>query len=241
MNEIAQDKETGLTPEDLQDGIRYELLDTLGFDEVGPFISEYYQKRRTPLIIAHIALSVLFVAMWVGVVLADGTSWTDAMIMWGLGFAGFLLLLPAHEALHGLAYRLLGATDIRYGVNWRKLYAYALAHRFVADTRQFTWVALTPFLVISSVLLVLAALLPEYRAVLLVVLVWHTMGTSGDFALLNYFRLHGERMLYTYDDDDSKMTYFYGDRVLSGNEPATRNRLAYINDVDPAPASQDGH
>lgn len=221
MNEIVQDRATGITPEDLRNEIRYELLDTLRFDEIGPFVSEYYQKRRTPLIYAHIAFSVIFVALWVGVIFADGTGWADALMMWGLGLAGFLLLLPVHEALHGLAYRLLGATDIRYGINWRKLYAYALAHRFVANTRQFTWVALTPFLVINTFLLFLAALIPEYRAVLLTVLVWHTMGTSGDFALLNYFRLHGSRMLYTYDDADIKTSYFYGDRAPSADELAT--------------------
>lgn len=213
MREIVQVGTSDLTPEALQDETRYELISVLGFDEVQSFVGEYYWQRRTPLIYAHIALTLLLAGVWLGVGIADGMNWADGFIMWAAGFAGFLLLLPVHEALHGLVYRRLGATDVRYGINWRQLYAYAIAHRFVANTRQFIWVALTPFVVISSLLLLAAALLPDFRAYLLVILVWHTMGTAGDFSLLNYFSLQGKRTLYTYDDADSKKSYFYGERL----------------------------
>lgn len=198
--------------DDLRDRERYELLRELGFNDLMAFVTEYYWKRRSVLTLSHVGLTFVFLGMWLATGLGGKGSLDDWLTSWGGAFVVFLLLLPLHEALHGLVYRLCGATDVRYGILWRQAAAYATAHNFVADARQFTWIALTTFLIINGGLLLAAALLPEWRPLLLGALFWHTTGTAGDFALLNYFRLHRDREIYTYDDAETKTSYFYAAR-----------------------------
>ncbi len=209
MQTEMQTVDQNVTMADLHESGRYELLRELGFNDIMPFVTEYYWRRRTALTILHVVLTVAFLGLWLATGLNNGIALDEWLTSWGSAFILFLTLLPVHEALHGLVYRLCGATDVRYGILWRQAAAYATAHHFVADARQFTWVAVTPFLVINGALLLGAAVLPDWRALLLGALFWHTTGTAGDFALLNYFRLHRDREMYTYDDADSKKSYFY--------------------------------
>lgn len=199
---------TTLAVEDLDDESRFKHLLTLHFEEIGAFLTAYYQKHRTPLIYAHIITVPAIMALMLVDFLVRDVALTDLVMAWGLGFLSFLLLLPIHEGIHGLAYKLYGAKDVRYGIVWRQGVAYAVAHRFVIDGRRFMWVALAPFLIINAMLLIAAAILPEHRLLLLSVLAWHTIGTAGDFALLNYFWLHRDRQIYTWDDADTKASHF---------------------------------
>jgi hypothetical protein len=66
-----------------------------------------------------------------------------------------------------------------------------------------------PFLVINTLLLVVAVFVPDHRALFLAALFWHTSATAGDFALLNYLYLNRQREIYAYDDADNKISYFY--------------------------------
>lgn len=198
-----------LTVEELQSGGRYELLRQMSFNDIMPFVKEFYWHKRTIVTYFHYAVTLLFLALSVSTVRQPGMTFDGWLSAWGLGFLGFFLLLPVHEAIHGLVYKLLGARDVRYGILWRQGAVYAAAHHFVADRRQFTWVALAPFLIINGVLLAAALVLPEQRPLLLAMLFWHTSGTAGDFALLNYFWLNRGREMYTYDDVDGKISYFY--------------------------------
>ncbi len=132
------------------------------------------------------------------------------MVSFGYAVICFVVLVPFHEALHGLVYKAIGATDVRYNISLRQFYAYAIAHNFVADHRQFAWVALAPFLVISMLLVMAAAFWPPLRFVLVGTLLVHTAGTSGDFAMLNYLWLNRHQEVFTYDDAVSHTSYFYG-------------------------------
>ena len=201
-----------VTLDDLRDSGRYELLRELSFNDLMPFVTEYYWKRRTALTLGHVSLTLLLLGLWFVAGLSGDGDLDSWFTCWGGAFLLFLALLPVHEALHGLVYRLCGATDVRYGILWRQAAAYATAHHFVADARQFAWVAVTPFLVINGVLLLTSAVLPDLRPLLLGALFWHTTGTAGDFALLNYFRLHRDRQVYTCDDAETKTSYFYAAR-----------------------------
>lgn len=121
----------------------------------------------------------------------------------------FVALVPIHEALHGAVYKAFGASDVRYNISLRQFYAYAIAHHFVADRREFTWVALTPFVVINSLLILAAAFWSPAQFFLLGVLLVHTAGTSGDFAMLNYLWLNRHQEVFTYDDAISHTSYIY--------------------------------
>jgi hypothetical protein len=53
-----------------------------------------------------------------------------------------------------------GAKDVRLNASLRQGYAYAIIHDFVADSLVFTWVAITPFLVIITLLVLGTVFLP---------------------------------------------------------------------------------
>ena len=89
------------------------------------------------------------------------------------------------------------------------MYAYAIAHNFIADRREFIRIALAPFVLINLLLAVLAVLFVPLRFYLLGVLLIHTAGTSGDFTLLNLFWLNRHQAVYTYDDASEQRSYFY--------------------------------
>ncbi len=129
----------------------------------------------------------------------------------GLGFfVFFLVLLPLHELIHGLAYRLVGAKVVSYHADWRKLTFYAAVDRFVASTGEFCGVALAPFAIINAGLLlgyVLAE--PPVTWVCLGALWLHTAGCAGDFALVNFLYKHRHRALVTYDDVGAAKSFFY--------------------------------
>ncbi|MBK7637511.1 MAG: DUF3267 domain-containing protein [Saprospiraceae bacterium] len=72
-------------------------------------------------------------------------------LSFGIIFA-FLLIL-VHEYIHVLAYKSQGANRTSYDSNWKKLYFMALADKFVANKKEFSIVALAPFVVINSILI----------------------------------------------------------------------------------------
>lgn len=70
-------------------------------------------------------------------------------------------------------------------------------------------VALAPFVAITIVLAGVALAFPSLRPITLGALLLHTGGTSGDWALLNFMRLHRGGEVYTYDDAETGTSYFY--------------------------------
>ncbi len=129
----------------------------------------------------------------------------------GLGFfVFFVVLLPLHELIHGLVYKLLGAKAVSYHADWRKLTFYAAADRFVASTREFCGVALAPFTILNAGLLLGYALAePPVAWVCLGALWLHTGGCAGDFALVNFLYKHRRKTLVTYDDVGAAKSFFY--------------------------------
>jgi putative zincin peptidase len=194
---------------ELQNPKAYTLLTTLQHTAVAKFVAEYYQQRRTAWILAHYALQLGVIVAWIAVGQMAGLSAESFILIAIASVIGSIVLVPVHEAIHGLAYRLLGATDVRFALSLRKLYAYAIADRFVVDRSEFSFVALLPFVSISVIIVLAAIALEPYRAFLLGVLFFHTSGTSGDWAIVNYLRLNVEHELYSYDDADKRESYFY--------------------------------
>ena len=93
----------------------------------------------------------------------------------------------------------------------------ALADKFVASKREFEIVALAPFLVISTALLLILPFANNNGQItIFAILLAHTAMCSGDFGLLSFFEYHKEKEPVTYDDVANKVSYFYG-RVSGDN------------------------
>jgi hypothetical protein len=141
----------------------------------------------------------------------DAAPLPEVLARLGLGFFVFFgVLLPLHEFIHGLAYKLVGAKAVSYHANWRQLTFYAAADGFVASTREFCAVALAPFAFINAGLLLGYALAePPVTWVCLGALWLHTAGCAGDFALVNFLYKHRRKALVTYDDVETARSFFY--------------------------------
>jgi hypothetical protein len=92
----------------------------------------------------------------------------------------------------------------------RQYLFYVTAHRHVANPLQFWIVALTPFIVISTGLVVTIILIPGlWRWSLSLFLFVHATMCAGDLALLNFYFINKSKAIYTWDDADKKEAYFY--------------------------------
>lgn len=84
-----------------------------------------------------------------------------------------------------------------------------------SQQKEFTIVALAPFVSITAMLLILFFVLnPSWQPTVVGTLLLHTAMCSGDFGLLCYLEIHRDKEIVTYDDVP-KMTYFFGRPVKS--------------------------
>lgn len=192
----------------------YVLLDSLAHMELIPFV-RLYLKKRTPTSLFYTLSNVLLAAgtafwffySYAVKVISLGTAFT----YFSYGLAVAFMLIPLHEYIHVLAYKSQGAVQTSYNVNWKKFYFMALADGFVANKREFRIVALAPFVVITtSVLVLLCFATIPFTFTLLGVLLTHTAFSSGDFGMLSYFDFHAGKEVVTYDDHKNGISYFYG-------------------------------
>jgi hypothetical protein len=200
------------TIEELEDGSAYEKVLTLPYSDIAPFVIGSLKSFSLPMMTVWIILAMTtFLAVWFW----PGVRYTpeNPRIVTGLatGLAVMpVLLIPFHEGLHLLPFRLSGAKDIRYGADLRQGIIYVTAHRFVADLRLFSIVALTPFAVITTC--IGAAMIicsPWWQWVLSLALFTHTTMCAGDAALIGFMRDFSHRKVCTWDDADRKEAYFY--------------------------------
>lgn len=198
---------------DLQQTTDYRLIKALKHEEIVEFIRAEMQQR-TWVARLFIGLNVLLLA-WVlalfGVTIKVGTLPILQVIkFFALGIVmASSILIPIHEWIHGLAYKWAGASKIAYGGNWKKFYFYAVAPNFVVNRRKFLVVAIAPFAVITTLTLIGIFLAnPLYDWVGWGVLLIHTTACIGDFGLLNFYARHKQE-IYTYDDIEENVSYFY--------------------------------
>ncbi|MCB0695472.1 MAG: DUF3267 domain-containing protein [Lewinellaceae bacterium] len=189
----------------------YVQKEALVHEELVAFIRVHLQvgNRWTRGYTLANLLAFGLVAGLIFVIVAEGGDILDEVSRIGLGFALAFLLVVPHEWIHGLAYRWVGAPNIRYTAIWKKFIFTAQAPDFVANAREFRIVALAPFVLISTALLILFLLIPDHRLMISSMLLTHTAFCSGDIGLLSYFHQHRQEALVTYDDADGLRSYFY--------------------------------
>lgn len=202
-----------LTPDELAAN-GYVLLDKMGHKELIPFVRAYLKKRTKYAAFYYVSNLVLFglvVFYFVEGYNLPGYSFGSRFTYFSYGLAISILLVPVHEFIHVLAYRSQGAKNTSYAANFKKFFFMALADKFVASKREFEIVALAPFLIISTVLLLIFPFAnSNWQLTIFGILLAHTAMCSGDFGLLGFFEYHKKKEPVTYDDVENKVSYFYG-------------------------------
>lgn len=198
--------------EDLNDQKKFRELLAISYNDLIQFIFEYL-KKKSFLIIFYWATCAIFllIAIKVRINIAGYFPFANIIFHSVLGLLIFpILCIPLHEILHILPYYISGARNIRVGMDLKQYLFYVTAHRHVATPLQFRIVAITPFLIFSITFLFLIFVLPGlWKWSLSLFLFVHTTMCVGDFALLNFYFVNRNKIIYTWDDADKKMAYFY--------------------------------
>jgi hypothetical protein len=201
-----------LSVEDLDDQSKFRQILSIPYSELVIFVLEYLKKKSGLMLFFWSAcLLFLIITVFVRIKIAGHFPAGEVLIHSVLGLIIFpVICIPVHEVLHIIPYYFSGARKIRIGMDLKQYLFYVTAHRYVASPLQFRIVALTPFLVISLGITFLAFLLPGlWKWSLSLFLFAHTTMCAGDFALLNFYFLHGQKKIYTWDDADRNIAYFY--------------------------------
>ena len=201
---------------DLRDESRFRPFATLPFHQITPFVRAALRHRNVATVAYGLLALLPLVALLgylgyvAGLKLAGKGSLQASLAQFSFGVLATLALIPPHEYVHGLVFRLLGARQVRYGAQWRRFVFYATAHRHVLSPGAHAWAALAPFVVISG-LLGLAFLYAgsDYPLFFFTVYTLHAACCGGDFGLVSYLWHHRHRRLYAYDDVAEQTTYFF--------------------------------
>jgi hypothetical protein len=203
-----------LTPEALQDETRYRLVEELEHTQLIPFVQKYMYRFNAVSAFfwsANVAILVVL-AMQVGKDFARDT-FDFAIIASSISFgilATFAIGIVIHENIHFVAYKAVGAQQASVQYEWRNMIFLCTADKFVANSREFFWVAILPFLLINTALIVpLFFSTGGWFYFFGGALLMHTGACSGDFALLSFLYEHRRQEIYTFDDMSENKSYFY--------------------------------
>ena len=129
---------------------------------------------------------------------------------WGVLFC-ITALIVIHELLHAIAYLIVGARKLSFGMNLKKFIFYVQADKQVLNYKQFMLVALAPAVVVATVSLAGAIFFygqPLYYF-FMVLFGLHGLFCGGDFGLLCFFENRKDDEIYTFDVKSEGKTYFY--------------------------------
>ena len=200
--------------EQIRSDSSFRLLDELHYDSIVEFASEYLRKSTRTMTSFIVIIIAFFVIMWsafvYGIVIDDMSAVSLLkQFLYGL-IASLTIIIPAHELIHAIGYFLLGARKIRFGAAIKHFAFYAVADDFVANRTGFIFLAISPFIIVSLLMLAGFIFVPGYAAYTYIsAMFFHATMCAGDFAMLSYFEYHGNKELYTFDDVKNKTSYFY--------------------------------
>jgi hypothetical protein len=201
-----------LKVEDLEDQSKYRQILKIPYEDLVSFVLDYI-RRKSGLMVFFWTICFIFLgtALYIRLNISGYFAFRNIFMHTLLGLVVLpLIIVPVHELLHIIPYYLTGARNIRVSMDLRQYMFYVTAHRQVATARQFRLVALVPFAVISVAAFLLVLILPGlWKWSLSLFLFAHATMCAGDFALLNFYYLHHGRKIYTWDDFDQKIAYFY--------------------------------
>ncbi len=197
----------------------YRQILELDFNDMIPFVLSNIRKKGIPsLVYAAINVAMLvFIALYlIPGFIGPHLTWS-VMIKQSLTgiFAGSILVIPFHELLHGLAYRILGARKIRFGMDMKQFIFFVTADRYPVSGKELYFLALTPFMIINiCIISAIATLFPQGILFAAFLLLSHNIMCIGDFAIANYVSTHAHGRVFTFDETEQKKSYFFEELLL---------------------------
>ncbi len=204
-----------LTPDDLKDSQRFELLAELEHRQIKKFIYEQIMvwnrliRMYAVYQLAMLAL-LLFMIVLATIRFFHGKPEPLIQIAYAVLFS-FTILIFLHELIHAAAYWLCGIRHLKAGAVLKKFVFYVMADREVVDFRVFRMVAFAPLVTVKIACLVLGVLFwsSPLAWFFFGIMCIHSLFCAGDMALLAFYRIHSGKEIYSYDDLQLGKSYFY--------------------------------
>ncbi len=193
----------------------FELIKTLDHTQIKEFVFEQIGKGGKLTfwyMIYQLAMIILAVALFIYTIYKAFKGDYSLVLFSGLALLfSFSAMVVIHELLHGIALKLLGAPQIRYGGYLKKFIFYAEASGFVLNRKQFYFVALTPFVVIKFISLLGIVLFLHHPiwCFFFLVMSLHSLFCAGDIGLMSFFEQHKNSEVYTFDNHSEKRSYYF--------------------------------
>jgi hypothetical protein len=203
-----------MTPEEIRLSADYELQHVIPIDKAGPFFMEVLgfkqPNKNAPKSKVLSIIAVLLVGA--GSAFVSFKLFTNYKAFFSnqlfLTLIAFFPLLVIHECIHAIAYKRYGAAKVGFGASLKSMMVYAYAQNHVTTMKQLKWIAIAPFLVLTSLMIVLLFIIPQYSILLVTLLLIHSFACLGDFALVKYAIQNPTHV--TWDDiEGKKEMYFY--------------------------------
>lgn len=139
---------------------------------------------------AAYALLIGAARQWVhaGQLLGGGPVWLRITLLIAINIVGYVLMIPAHEAMHALVILALGGRP-RFGLRL-PLAAYCTAPNQLFLRDGYLVVALAPLLALTAAGVVVAALAPNLAALLLLAFAGNVSGAIGDLVVARSISKH---------------------------------------------------
>jgi len=203
-----------LSIEQIKSDPGYKLLDKIPYNTIADFAGGYLRKSNLSIRFYLLIIIILFTGMVISLIhgtLAHNYRFMGLLKQYLYGLLiSFTIVIPVHEAIHGLAYFLLGARKIRFGAKLKQFAFYSVAEDFVTTRPAFYVLALSPFIILSVANLFGFFYVHGYAGyTYLSILFFHSTMCAGDFALMSYYEFHKDKELYTFDDVKNRISYFY--------------------------------
>ncbi len=207
------------TIEELHNDVNFNLIQSFHVDETMKFLLGQLDEKpatkktwKQKIVLGLIMIGLGAAGYQIGKAAAGGNmQYAQMGYQAGFGFlAMYLIALPIHEAIHALVFKYFKAPKVGFGVSLKAGMVYAYAQEFPISMPELITLAVMPFAITTPLLCIGWLILPQYMAFFITLLLIHSLGCIGDFALIRYALKNKHRQIFTYDDLlKEKKTYFF--------------------------------
>lgn len=198
-----------ISPTELQNQSAYRLIEKFDHFDIFKFLSIYYYRKHSWIIYFHYLLSLAALIYWISFGIKAGYSLGTFFFTFGWSIVSMVVIfIPLHEIIQLIAYRIIGAQQVRFYYSFKKIYAFTISYNFVIGHTAAIWVAILPLIIIISTLLIASAGWESTRFYFLNTFVIYLGICSKNFAIINYYWLNRHRILYCYDSFTGKRYIF---------------------------------
>ena len=136
-------------------------------------------------IIFFVALDLIS-SFWQAHVLFKGVTWQEVVVWLSINIIGYFIILPIHEAIHGLTILFWGGRP-HFGAKL-PLALFCGARQQIFPRDQYLVIALAPLVVISLAGIILMLLAPSLATYALFAIVGNISGSAGDIVAARKLR-----------------------------------------------------